>query len=129
MVHSGAGATPTTDLTAGVHTPVVDQLTDLVTAAVSVLLALHLGAAQGSVGVAHVLGLAPALGPVAHHEALSVGAAPRSVTRVDTLPVAASISSTGQIVSTVSVGPTLIGILTSSTVGVSDQSSWTGALE
>ena len=129
MVNSRAGATPTTDLTTGIHTSVVDQLTDLVSAAVSILLALHLGAAQGSVGVAHVLGLAPALGPVAHHQALSVGATPRSVTRVDTFPVAASISSTGQIVSTVSVGPALIGILTSSSVWVSDQSSRTGTLE
>ena len=129
MVLGGAGATPTADLTAGVHTPVVDHLTDLVTAAVSVLLALDLGAAQGSVWVAHVLGLALALGPVVHHQALGVGATTRPVTRVHTFPVAASISGTGQIVSTVSVGSALIGILTSSSVGISDQSSRTGTLE
>ena len=129
MIHSRAGATPTTNLTAGIHTSVVDQLTDLVSAAVSILLTLHLGAAQGSVGVTHVLGLAPTLGPVIDHETLGVGATPRSVTRIDTFPVATSISSTGQIVSTVSVGAALIGILTSAAVGVSDQSSRTGTLE
>lgn len=129
MVLGGAGATPTVDLATGVHTPVVDHLTDLVAAAVSVLLALHLGAAQGSVGVAHVLGLTLALGPVVHHQALSVGATPRPVTRVDTFSVSTSISCTGQLVSTVSVGSALIRILTSSTVGVSNQSSGTRTLE
>ena len=129
MVLGGAGAPATADLAAGVHTPVVDHLTDLVAAAVSVLLALDLGAAEGSVGVAHVLGLALTLGPVADHQALSVGATPRPVTGVDTFPVAASISGTGQIVATVSVGSALIRILTSSTVGVSDQASRAGTLE
>ena len=129
MVHSSAGPTPTANLTAGIHTPVVDHLTDLVSAAVSIVLALHLGAAQGSVGVAHMLGLALALGPVVHHQALGVGATPRPVTGVDTLPVAASISCTSQVISTVPVGSALIRILTSSIVGVSDQSSRTRTLE
>ena len=129
MVLGGAGATPTADLATGIHTPVVDHLTDLVAAAVSVLLALDLCAAQGSVRVAHVLILALTLGPVVHHQALSVGPTPGPVTGVDTFPVAASVSGTGQIVSTVSVGSALIRILTSSIVGVTDQSSRTGTLE
>ena len=53
-----------TDLTASVHTSVVDDLADLVSATVSVLLALHLGAAQGLVGVADVFLQTLALRPV-----------------------------------------------------------------
>ena len=53
-----------TDLTTGVHTSVVDDLADLVSATVSVLLALHLGAAQGLVGVADVFLQTLALRPV-----------------------------------------------------------------
>ena len=53
-----------TDLTASIHTSVVDDLADLVSATVSVLLALHLGAAQGLVGVADVFLQTLALRPV-----------------------------------------------------------------
>ena len=100
-----------TDLTTGVHTSVVDDLADLVSAAVSVLLTLHLGAAQGLVGVADMFVQTPTLRPVVDHHTLGVGATLGPVTGVDTLPVAAAVPSTGQTVSTVSVGPTLIGII------------------
>ena len=118
-----------TDLTASVHTSVVDDLADLVSTAVSVLLALHLGAAQCLVGVADMFVQAATLGPVVDHHTLSVGSTLGSVTGVDTLPVATAVSSTGQAVSTVSVGPALIGVLTASTVGVSHQAAGTETFE
>ena len=118
-----------TDLTTGVHTSVVDDLADFVSTAVSVLLALHLGAAQGLVGVADMFVQAATLWPVVDHHTLSVGPALGSVTGIDTLPVAAAVSSTGQTVSTVSVGPALIGVLTASRVGVSHQTAGTETLE
>ena len=118
-----------TDLTASVHTSVVDDLADLVSATVSVLLALHLGAAQGLVGVADMFVQAATLGPVVDHHTLSVGPALGSVTGVDTLPVAAAVPSTGQIVPAVSVGPTLVGVLTAGGVRVSHQTSGTVTLE
>ena len=96
-----------TDLTASVHTSVVDDLADLVSATVSVLLALHLGAAQGLVGVADMFVQAATLGPVVDHHTLSVGPALGSVAGVDTLHDAAVILSTGQTVSTISVSPAL----------------------
>ena len=80
-------ASATVDLTARVHTPVVDDLTHLVTGAVIIGLALHLGAAQGCVGVANMLGSTLTLRPVVDHPTLTVGSTPRSVTRVDTFPV------------------------------------------
>ena len=118
-----------TDLTASVHTSVVDDLADLVSATVSVLLALHLGAAQGLVGVADMFVQTPTLRPVVDHHTLGVGATLGSVTGVDTLPVATAVPSTGQAVSTVSVGPALIGVLTASSVGVAYQAAGTEALE
>ena len=56
-----------------------------------------------------------------------VGPTLGSVTGVDTLPIAASILSTGQTASTVSVSPALIWVLTASSVGVSDKSPLTAA--
>ena len=129
MVLGGAGATPTADLAARVHASVVDHLTDLVAAAVSILLALDLGAAEGSVGVAHVLLCTLALRPVVHHQAFSVGSAPCPVTGVDTLSVAASISCTCEVRPTVSIGSALTWILTSSIVWVTNQSSRTRTFE
>ena len=118
-----------TDLTASIHTSVVDDLADLVSAAVSVLLALHLGAAQGLVGVANMFVQTATLRPVVEDNTLSVGPTLGSITGVDTFPVAAPVSSTGQAVSTVPVGPALIGILTASTVGVSHQAAGTETFE
>ena len=118
-----------TNLTTGVHTSVVDDLADLVSAAVSVLLTLHLGAAQGLVGVADMFVQTATLRAVVDHDTLSVGPALGSVTGVDTLPVATAVPSTGQTVSTVSVGPALIGDLTASRVGVAYQAAGTEALE
>ena len=118
-----------TDLTTGVHTSVVDDLADLVSAAVSVLLTLHLGAAQGLVGVADMFVQTPTLGPVVDDHTLSVGSTLGSVTGVDTLPVATPVPSTGQIVSAVSVSPALIGVLTAGGVGVSHQTAGTETLE
>ena len=69
----------------------------------------------------------PTLGPVVDDHTLSVGPALGSVTGVDTLPVATAVTSTGQIVSAVSVSPALIGVLTASSVGVSDKSPLTAA--
>ena len=62
-----------------------------------------------------------------HHLTHRVGPTLGSLTGVDTLPVAAIILSTGQTVSTVSVGPALIGVLTASSVGVSHISLLTAA--
>ena len=118
-----------TDLTTGVHTSVVDDLTDLVSTAVSIVLTLHLGAAQGLVGVAHMFGQTLALRPVVDHHTGGVGPTLGSVTGVDTLPVATAVPSTGQIVSTVSVGPTLVGVLTAPGVGVAYQAAGTETLE
>ena len=118
-----------TDLTASVHTSVVDDLADLVSATVSVLLALHLGAAQGLVGVADVFLQTLALRPVVDHEAPGVGPTLGSIAGVDTLPVATAVPGTGQIVPAVSVGPTLVGVLTAGGVGVSHQTSGTVTLE
>ena len=47
---------PWTDLAAAFHTSVVDDLTDLVSPAVSTVLTPHSGAAPSLVGVALVLG-------------------------------------------------------------------------
>ena len=118
-----------TDLTTGVHTSVVDDLADLVSTAVSVVLALHLGAAQGLVGVADMFVQTATLRAVTGYNTLSVGPTLGSVTGVDTLPVATAVPSTGQTVSTVSVGPALIGVLTASTVGVAYQAAGTETLE
>ena len=119
----------TADLTAGVHTSVVDDLADLVSTAVSVVLALHLGAAEGLVGVADMFGQTLTLRPVVGHHTLGVGATLGSVTGVDTFPVAAAVTGTGQAVSTVSVGPALIGVLTASRVGVAYQAAGAETLE
>ena len=116
-----------TNLTTGVHTSVVDDLADLVSTAVSVVLALHLGAAQGLVGVADMFVQTPTLSLLVHHLTLRVGPTLGSLTGVDTLPVAAVNLSTGQTVCTVSVSPALIRVLTASSVGVSDKSLLTAA--
>lgn len=129
MVGGGAGPAATGDLTTGVHTSVVDDLADLVSTAVSIVLALHLGAAQGLVGVAHMFGQTLALRSVVDHHTGSVGPTLGSVTGVDTLPVATAVSSTGQTVSTVSVSPALVGVLTASGVGVAYQAAGTETLE
>ena len=118
-----------TDLTTGVHTSVVDDLADLISAAVSILLALHLGAAQSLVGVSNMFVETLALRPVVDDDTLGVCAALCSVTRIDTLPVAAPVTSTGKTVSTVSVGPALVRIFTAGRVGVAHQTSGTGTLE
>ena len=118
VVVCGAGAPPAVDLAARVHAAVVDDLADLVSAAVGVLLTLHLGAAQGGVGVAHVLVRAAALRPVVHHLALAVGAAPGAVAWVDTLPVAAAVPGAGEAGPAVPVGAALVGILAAPGVGV-----------
>ena len=68
----------------------------------------------------------PTLRAVVCDLTLSVGPALGSVTRVDTLPVAAVVLSTGQTGSTVSVSLALIGLLTASSVEVSDISGLTG---
>ena len=115
-----------TNLTTGVHTSVVDDLADLVSTAVSVVLALHLGAAQGLVGVADMFVQTPTLGPVVARHTDRVGPTPGEVTGVDTLE-AFAISSTGLTVSTVFVSPALIRVLTASSVGVSDKSPLTAA--
>ena len=88
-----------------------------------------MGAAQGLVGVADMFVQAATLWPVVDHHTLSVGPALGSVTRVDTLPVATAVPSTGQIVSAVSVSPALIGVLTAARVGVSHQTAGTETLE
>ena len=68
-------------------------------------LIIHLGAAQGLVGVADISLLTPTLSLMVDHLTHRVGPTLGSVTGVDTLPVAAIILSTGQTGSTVSVGP------------------------
>jgi hypothetical protein len=55
VVGGGAGAPAAVGDTACVHTPVVDDLADLISTTVSFILAFHLGAAQGGAGVAHML--------------------------------------------------------------------------
>ena len=99
-----------TDLTASVHTSVVDDLADLVSATVSVLLALHLGAAKGLVGVANMFVQTPTLSLLVHHLTHRVGPTLGSLTEVQTLPEAAVILSTGQTASTVSVSLALIRV-------------------
>ena len=118
-----------TDLTTGVHTSVVDDLADLVSTAVSVFLTLHLGAAEGLVWVANMFVQTPTLSLLVHHLTHRVGPTLGSLTGVDTLPVATAVSSTGQIVSAVSVSPALIGVLTAGGVGVSHQTAGTETLE
>lgn len=87
VVGGAARASATVDLAARIHTPVIDDLAHLVTGAVTIGLALHLGAAQGGVGVTNVLGGTLTLRSIVDHPTLTVGATPRSVTGVDTLPV------------------------------------------
>ena len=90
---------------------------------------IRLGAALGLVGVADISLLTPTLSLMVDHLTHRVGPTLGSLTGVDTLPVAAIILSTGQTVSTVSVGPALIGVLTASRVGVSHQTAGTETLE
>ena len=66
-----------------------------------------------------------ALRPVVGDHTLGVGATLGSVTGVDTLPVATAVSSTGQVVSTVSVSSAFIWILAATRVWVTNQSSGT----
>ena len=86
-----------------------------------------LGAALSLVGVADISLLTPTLSLMVDHLTHRVGPTLGSLTGVDTLPVAAIILSTGQTVSTVSVGPALIGVLTASSIGVSHISLLTAA--
>ena len=72
---------------------------------------------------------APALRPVVDHLALAVGAAPRAVARVDTLPVSAAVPGAGEAGPAVPVGAALVGILAALGVGVAYQAAGTRALE
>ena len=114
------------NLTLFLHTSVVVALTDLAAAAVCVFLTLHLGAALGLVGVADMSVQTPALGSVVVGHTRGVGPTLGQVTGVDT-PVAVVIPGAGQTVSTVSVSPALVGVLTASSVGVSHISLLTAA--
>ena len=114
------------NLTLFLHTSVVVALTDLAAAAVCVLLTLHLGAALGLVGVADMSVQTPALGSVVVGHTRGVGPTLGQVTGVNT-PVAVVIPGAGQTVSTVSVSPALVGVLTASSVGVSHISLLTAA--
>ena len=116
MVHCRTGTTSTVGDTAGVHTSVVDQLADLVSTAVLVGLALHLGAAQRRAGVANVLLITLTICLVLLYQAMRVGSTVGTITWVHALSVAATISSAGKSVQTISVGATLVG--TFATFGV-----------
>ena len=111
MVHGRTGTTSTVCDTAGVHTSVVDQLADLVSTAVLVGLALHLGAAQRRAGVANVLLITLTIRLVLLYQAMGVGSTVGTVAWVHALSVTAAISSTRKSIQTISVGATLVRTL------------------
>ena len=128
MVHSRTGATSTVGDTAGVHTSVVDQLADLVSTAVLVGLALHLGAAQRRAGVANVLLITLTISLVLLYQAMRVGSTVGTVTWVHALSVTAAISSTCKSIQAISVGATLVGTLAAFSVWVAHLTPRTCAL-
>ena len=128
VVDSRTGTTATVGDAAGVDTPVVDQLAHLVSAAVLVGLALHLGAAQRGARVADVLVVALAVGLVLLHQAVRVRSAVGSVTRVHTLSVTTAIPSTSKCVQTIPVGSALIGTLATLGVWITHLPPGAGAL-
>ena len=128
MVHSRTGTPSTVGDTAGVHTSVVDQLADLVSTAVLVCLALHLGAAQRRAGVANVLLITLTICLVLLYQAMGVGSTVGTVTWVHALSVTAAISSTCKSFQTVSVGATLVGTLAAFSIWVTHLTPRTCAL-
>ena len=128
MVHGRTGTTSTVCDTAGVHTSVVDQLADLVSTAVLVGLALHLGAAQRRAGVANVLLITLTIRLVLLYQAMGVGSTVGTVAWVHALSVTASISSTRKSVQTISVGATLVRTLAALGIWVAHLTPRAGAL-
>ena len=129
VIHSRTGTTSTVGDTAGIDTSVVDQLADLVPAAVLVGLAFHLGAAQRRTGVANVLLVTLTICFVLLYQAMGVGSTVGTVAWVHALSVTAAISSTRKCVETISVGATLIGTLAALGIWVTHLSPGAGALE
>lgn len=103
-------------------------MADLVATAVTVGLALHLGAAEGRAGVAHMLVVTLAEGLVVPHQAMGVWPAVCPVTGIHTLPVAAAVSGTGKRVQAIPVCPTFVRALAALGVRVSHLTARTGAL-
>ena len=128
MVDSRTGTTSTVGDTAGVHTSVIDQLADLVSTAVLVCLAFHLGAAQRRAGVANMLLITLTICLVLLYQAMGVGSTVGTVTWVYALSVTAAISSTCKSVQTISVGATLVGTLATFGIWVTHLTSRTCAL-
>ena len=128
MVHSGTGTTSTVGDTASVHTSVVDKLAHLVSAAVLVGLALHLGAAQRRAGVTNVLLITLTICLVLLYQAVGVGSTVGTVAWVHALSVTTAIPSTRKSVQTISVGATFVGALAAFGVWVAHFTPWAGAL-